>query len=128
MKKQPLILSIAMILGILYPLNIYGDKVPLNHSVYDDWKNIARPRLSNDGRWASYELNPQHGDGSLILVNLQTGVTDTVDGGQHAVFSAGSDYFVYLIKPEKKGCQTSQKGEQRHKRDAGRSSGHSPFV
>ncbi len=109
MNKQTLVLFIAMILGIVYPLCVYGTRVPLDHSVYDDWKNIARQQLSNDGRWASYELNPQNGDGSLILVNLQTGATDTVARGQHAVFSAGSDYIAYLIRPEKKVVRQARK-------------------
>src|SRR5579884_4187963 len=33
---------------------------------YDQWKSIARPSLTNDGRWAVYTLVPQVGEGWLV--------------------------------------------------------------
>ncbi|TVR42380.1 MAG: hypothetical protein EA394_03620, partial [Bacteroidia bacterium] len=76
------------------------NKIPLDHSVYDDWKQISRAQLSNDGRWASWEVNPQRGDGLLHLLNLQTSVQDSMARGTRARFSPGSDYMAFLITPE----------------------------
>ncbi len=75
------------------------DRKPLNHGVYDQWKNISRPQLSGDGRWASYEVNPQKGDGLLYIINLQTNRLDSVERGTNARFSHGSEFLACLVKP-----------------------------
>jgi len=90
------------ILFILLISILFGqeNKTPLDHSVYDDWKQIVRAQLSNDGRWASWEVNPQRGDGLLHLLNLQTNVPDSLARGTRARFSPGSDYMAFLISPK----------------------------
>ncbi len=75
-------------------------KKALDHSVYDSWNRIQGPQLSADGRWASFEVNPQRGDGWLHLINLQTQERDSIARGSRAVFSPGSDFLAYLIRPE----------------------------
>ncbi|MCF8388411.1 MAG: prolyl oligopeptidase family serine peptidase [Bacteroidales bacterium] len=75
-------------------------KKPLNHSVYDSWKNIENVRISKDAHWISYELNPQKGDGQLMLYNTHTGNTDSIARGFDAKFSPGSNILVFKIKPQ----------------------------
>ena len=75
------------------------DKKPLNHSVYDSWKDLSRPLISNNGQWVSYEINPQKGDGYIYFINLISGKHDSISRGQEGVFSNTSDLIAFKIKP-----------------------------
>src|SRR5882724_7157297 len=48
-------------------------KRPVNHHDYDGWRSIAGQRLSADGKFLSYSVFPQQGDGEVIIRNLITG-------------------------------------------------------
>ena len=78
------------------------EKKVLTHSIYDSWKELAKPIISANGRWVAYEVNPQKGDGIHHLQNLQTLKHDSLPRGLEAVFSSSSDLAVFKIKqPEK---------------------------
>ncbi len=72
-------------------------KKPLTHSVYDSWKKIDKPQLSDNGIFGSYEINPQKGDGWLHLQNLSTLSHDSLFRGQSAMFSSNSDMMAFRI-------------------------------
>jgi len=74
-------------------------KIPLDHSVYDSWKDIRNTIISNDGKWISYEINPQKGDGWLYLMNLETDRLDSVSRGYSALFSPNTDFLAFKIHP-----------------------------
>jgi hypothetical protein len=76
-----------------------GQKVPLDHSVYDGWRSLSAAAISDDGKWVTYEINPQQGDGWLYIVNTATGTTDSVFCGTRATFSPDCKYLVYQVKP-----------------------------
>jgi len=48
-------------------------KRPLTHADFDAWQTIATPMLSRDGKWLAYALQPQDGDGELVIRELATG-------------------------------------------------------
>jgi dipeptidyl aminopeptidase/acylaminoacyl peptidase len=48
-------------------------KRPLAHTDFDAWRTIATPVLSRDGKWLAYSVQPQDGDGELVLRELATG-------------------------------------------------------
>jgi len=48
-------------------------KRPLQHSDFDAWRTIATPTLSNDGKWLAYSVQPQDGDGELVIRELASG-------------------------------------------------------
>jgi len=48
-----------------------NQKPPLDHSLYESWKNLHNSQISQDGNWLSYEINPQIGDGFLRMTKLQ---------------------------------------------------------
>ena len=75
-----------------------SDKKVLTHTVYDSWKDLARPLISDNGEWASFEINPQKGDGFLHLLNLKTQSRDSVARGEEALFSSTSDLIAFKIK------------------------------
>ena len=47
-------------------------KKPLDHSVYDNWKSVGERVVSNDGSFIVYTVNPQEGDGELVIQNPAT--------------------------------------------------------
>ena len=73
-------------------------KNPLDHSVYDSWKAVTNEIISDDGKWVSYEINPQKGDGWLYLWNATTNKLDSFPRGFKAVLSPLSDFIIYRIK------------------------------
>ncbi len=76
-------------------------KVPLTESAYFHWKRINNTKISNDGRWLSYELNPGHGDGVLELVQLETLERQQFPAATQAHFDAESQWLVFSLSPPK---------------------------
>ncbi|MBN2011298.1 S9 family peptidase [candidate division KSB1 bacterium] len=77
------------------------DKQPLDHSVYDNWKNLNGASISNNGEYVSFEINPQDGDGWLYIKNLSTQSSDSIRRGYNAAFSPQSNFIVCNIKAPK---------------------------
>ncbi len=73
-------------------------KKPLTHAVYDGWKSIGERAISNDGKYAVYAINPQEGDGALVIHDLQTGKKLEVERGYAAIFSQDNKFVFYKIK------------------------------
>jgi len=67
---------------------------------YPGWKVIKSTQISNDGRWVSYEVNPQKGDGTLFVYNTETNRYDSIARGYGAKFSGDSKFLVCKIKAE----------------------------
>ena len=76
------------------------DKIPLDHSVYDDWKSIRNYSISNDGSLVTYEINPQEGDGKLFLFNTENRNYDSLQRGYKAKLSSNSNMLFFSIKPQ----------------------------
>nr|NQU93677.1 S9 family peptidase [Bacteroidota bacterium] len=79
---------------------LFAQKQPLDHSIYESWKIIKNPQISNDGRWTSYEVNPHKGDGWLYIYDLKNSRYDSVQRGYEAKFSADSKFLAFKIKPQ----------------------------
>jgi dipeptidyl aminopeptidase/acylaminoacyl peptidase len=97
-------------------------KRPMDHDIYDSWKNIVDQRIADDGRWLSYALNPQDGDAQLYVQRLSGDTRYTVPRGRTAQFADGS-WLVFLIKPElaetRKAKKEKKKPEQQPKDSLG---------
>jgi hypothetical protein len=99
MRKKIIIIISSVFFVFIYVSGQQNDKIPLNHSVYDLWKDIGNTIISNDGKWISYEINPQKGDGWLYLMNLETNRLDSISRGYSARFSPNTDFLAFKIKP-----------------------------
>ena len=84
---------------ITYFQSISSAQKPLTHDVYDSWKNINTTILSYDGRYISWEINPEQGDGWLYLFDQKKSALDSFARGYNARFSASSGFLVFQIKP-----------------------------
>ena len=75
------------------------NKKPLDHTVYDGWKSIGERQISNDGKFVVYTVNPQEGDGELVIQNAETKYKKIIARGFNAVITEDSRYLVFKIKP-----------------------------
>ena len=85
----------------LVSMGLFAQNLPKKILGVDDfarWKTISGTKISNNGKIAAYELNPQRGDGALIIKHLETKQEDTIPRGYSASFSPESDYVVFKIK------------------------------
>jgi dipeptidyl aminopeptidase/acylaminoacyl peptidase len=73
-------------------------KKPLTNAVYDGWKKISGEKISNDGNWVAYGVEPQDGDPILVFYNAITHRYDTIARGSNAAFAQNSEYAAFSIK------------------------------
>ncbi len=88
---------------LFIPLFVFSQdppKVPLKHDAYDSWRDIKHVRVSDNGAWVSYEINPQKGDGQLCIYHILSEKTYSVARGYGAEFTSGSGLLVFRIKPQ----------------------------
>ncbi len=72
----------------------------LDRTVYDDWKSVNYSSISYDGNWISYTIDPQEGDGLLILYNVQEKSRISIPRGYKPILSSNSNMLVFHIKPQ----------------------------
>lgn len=77
----------------------YSQKKPLDHSVYDSWQTAGNINLSPKGNVMTYEVNPQEGDGELVVRNVKKGVQTVISRGYRATILDNEQAVVCLIKP-----------------------------
>ncbi len=75
------------------------NKKPLDHTVYDSWKSIGERMISNDGKFVVYAVNPQEGDGELVIQNPSAKYKKVIPRGYSAVITEDSKYLLFKIKP-----------------------------
>ncbi len=97
----------------------FSQKKPMDHSVYDGWRTIASPALSNDGNWVSYAYQPQEGDRINEVKSADGGKVYTFDRGSVFRFSGDSKFIVATVVPKladtKKATRDKVKPEDRPK-------------
>ncbi|HSQ74631.1 MAG TPA: prolyl oligopeptidase family serine peptidase [Bacteroidota bacterium] len=76
-----------------------ADRKPLTHDVYDLWKKVSGETISNNGAWVLHVIEPQEGDGILLVRNLRSGACDTIPRGVSPRVSFDSRFAAFVIKP-----------------------------
>ncbi len=76
-----------------------AQKKPLDHTVYDGWQNIGERLISNNGKFVVYTVNPQEGDGQLVVQSIETQQKKEIPRGYNAIITEDSRYLVFKIKP-----------------------------
>jgi dipeptidyl aminopeptidase/acylaminoacyl peptidase len=93
------IVKISILILLLIPGFLSAQKAPLDNTVYDGWKSLSSQTISEDGKWVTYTINPQQGDGWLYIYNVTSGQKDSVARGGRAVFSPDRMYLAYQVIP-----------------------------
>jgi len=90
---------LSILLLLVMTVAVQAQKKPLDHTVYDNWQSIADRAISNDGKYVAYAINPQEGDGTLVLQSLQGDYKVVIPRGVGVVISEDSKYAIFRIKP-----------------------------
>lgn len=87
--------------GLLLGLSIisYAQKKPLDHSVYDAWQSIGERAISNNGKYVVYTVNPQEGDGMLVIQTSDGKYKKEIPRGYNATITEDNLFVVFKIKP-----------------------------
>ena len=90
----------VFLLSLFAVINLSAqNKKPLDHTVYDGWKSLGERMISNDGKFIVYAVNPQEGDGELVIQNKETIYKSVIARGNGALISDDSRYVFFKIKP-----------------------------
>ena len=89
----------GILLLILPFLSIAQNKKPIDHSVYDQWQSVQAPQISNDGKWVVYMVNPQEGDGELMIQSTDGKYKKQVPRGYNSIISQDSRFVIFKIRP-----------------------------
>jgi dipeptidyl aminopeptidase/acylaminoacyl peptidase len=78
-------------------------KRPLTGADYDRWQSARSEKISDDGRWIAYQIDPQEGDGRLEVSASSTNSNNSrthyvFPRGYMAQFTPDSKYLVMRLK------------------------------
>lgn len=78
----------------------FAQKKVLDSTVYDSWRSLSTPTLSNDGKWLAYAYTPQEGDRANEVKATDGSKTYTFDRGSIFRISGDSKFVVATIAPK----------------------------
>lgn len=84
-------------------------KKSLTTNDFASWKVLNNPIVSSDGKYSAFEINPQKGDGNLVLKPTDGKKEELMPRGYAASFSPESDYIVYKIKQPADSIRSAKK-------------------
>lgn len=74
-----------------------SNKKPLDHSTYDIWNTIKNVKITNDGKWTTYQLQPGQADGIVKLYDKNGNELESFVRSKDAAFSWNSDYLIFTV-------------------------------
>jgi dipeptidyl aminopeptidase/acylaminoacyl peptidase len=93
-------LVLAVVMAAPLPLNGQeGSKRPLTLDDYGTWSRITQVVLSPDGAWMAYAQQPNEGDATFFVKELDGGTIHEATNGSGAVFSDDGRWVAYLTAP-----------------------------
>ena len=110
-----------ILIAVFLSTNIFAQKKPLDHSVYNLWESIPQVLISNDGNFSAYIVAPQDGDSVLYVTNTKTQAEVRIDRGFSPQLTDDSRYAVFRIKPsqeEKREAIKSKKKPEEQPQDS----------
>lgn len=96
MKK----LSLLLIILFALPFCVFGQKKPLDHSVYDNWKNIGGFDMTEDAKYTLFYISAQEGDGCIVAHNLVTNEQNAIPRGTSYKITSDGKFAAFSINPK----------------------------
>lgn len=85
---------------LMFPfLSIAQNKKPFDHSVYDQWQSVQSPQISDDGKWVVYMVNPQEGDGELVIQSTDGKYKKSIARGYNSLITQDSRFVIFKVRP-----------------------------
>lgn len=94
MRKLTVLAAIILLFA-----EVKAQKKPLDHTVYDGWQSIQERVISNDGKYVAYTINPQEGDGILVIQSTNGGFKKEIPRGYNVAFSNDNQYLFLRLRP-----------------------------
>ncbi len=91
--------QIALLACLLFTLNSFSQKKPLDHTEYDIWQSIGEKYVANNGKMVAYTITPQEGDALLVLQQTDGKKLIEVPRGYNVKFTEDDRYLIFKIKP-----------------------------
>ncbi len=91
--------TIIFLLTVWLGLPVFSQKKPLDHNVYDGWQSLGERAISKDGNYVFYTVNPQEGDGLLVITSKDSLYKMEIPRGYNGLFTADSRFLICRIKP-----------------------------
>ncbi|MEM8906985.1 MAG: prolyl oligopeptidase family serine peptidase [Bacteroidota bacterium] len=113
--KKPILLGFCLCCWLCSSLAQHPDKKRMNHDVFDIWKTIQRPMISNDGDWIVYNLNNEGRDPLLQLYHAPTKSNKSFPRGTGAQISEDSQWLVFQIKQPQDSLRAMRKRKVKKK-------------
>ncbi len=76
---------------------LFGQKKPIDHTAYKEWKKLENVQISKNGALITYEINPQEGDGYLYVYHHD--ILDSFLRGSSAELSNKEEFVAFTLKP-----------------------------
>lgn len=111
------ILTLATFFIFLYSFSFAqqdGKKI-MSTNVYDEWREIKRTQVSNDGEWVSYINYHDKKDPILELFQNSTNRTYIFDRANEAKFTDDNQYLIYKLHAAKDSIRTLKRNKVKKK-------------
>ena len=56
----------------------FAQKKTIDHHAYSDWKKLEKTKISSNGKWVTYEINPLKGDGFVYWYDVENQKLDSM--------------------------------------------------
>ncbi|MFH0761875.1 MAG: prolyl oligopeptidase family serine peptidase [Bacteroidota bacterium] len=96
-----ILLSLMIGLGCMTAGFPQNQKKPIDFKQYDSWNSLSAQKVSNNGEWVLWEVDPTKGDGKLYLQAWsEPSVKRIFNRGSQALFDPNSEYIAFRITPQ----------------------------
>jgi len=103
MRRHARLSAFALLFSLAAPAGLLAQqKRPLTLDDYGPWNRITQVTPSPDGRWLAYVLQPNDGDATLYLKQLDGEGAHQATNGLGPAFSDDGRWAAYLTLPPKK--------------------------
>ncbi|RYG29518.1 MAG: S9 family peptidase, partial [Chitinophagaceae bacterium] len=92
-------LLLLVLCTCIISLCVHAQKKVIDHSVYDGWEAVGERSISNNGKFVVYAVNPQEGDGNLIIQASDNSYKKQVPRGYGATITEDSRFVIFKIRP-----------------------------
>lgn len=92
------------VIGVLFfiPATFAQQKRSLTHNDYDQWESLTSEKITKNGQYAGYQINPQEGDGRVEIFPIKNPSQKMIiSRGTGFLFSHDDLYAIGKISPQK---------------------------
>ncbi len=90
--------KLLLISGCILSLQAFAQKKPLDHTVYDSWQSTGERAISNNGKFVTYAVNAQEGDGTLTIQGVNSDFKKEIPRGYNAVITDDNLFVICRIR------------------------------